>query len=306
MADVFISYASGDRERAHKMASALEARGWTVWWDRKLIVGQSYDQVIEQELEIAKSVVVLWSKNAVVSEWVKNEAAVAAERGILVPALIDDVKLPLEFRRRQTADLINWDGEPTHGGFLALCDGIALKGAGAVTDSPPQSVHPAPPAPTVVRPNRTWILGAIALLVVMASAFGVYWGLMRKPQTSVSNEAGTPGVEESVESADPVAGAEESVEIADSVAGTYDGDVIADSQGGSQTDVAVTITKVGKRRVKVTSDYERLGEVELELSRDGNVISGTGGEATLSLDMEQTPPRLAYNPGGVVYAGQRR
>lgn len=305
MADVFISYASGDRERAHKMASALEARGLTVWWDRKLIVGQSYDQVIEQELEIAKSVVVLWSKNAVVSEWVKNEAAVAAERGILVPALIDNVKLPLEFRRRQTADLVNWNGEPTHAGFIALCDGIALKADGVATVSPQQSVHPAPSAPTGFSRNRAWILGAIAL-IVMASVFGVYWGLMRKTQTPVSEEAGTPAVEESVEVADSVAETEESVEIADSVTGTYDGEVVADSQGGSRTDVAVTITKVGKRRVKVTSDYERLGEVELELSRDGNVINGTGGEATLSLDMDQTPPRLAYNPGGVAYAGQKR
>ena len=107
MTDVFISYASEDRERARTLASSLEARGWFVWWDRKIIAGQTFDQVIEQELETAKSVVVLWSKDSVSSEWVKNEAAAAAERGVLVPALIDAVKLPLEFRRRQTTDLVN-------------------------------------------------------------------------------------------------------------------------------------------------------------------------------------------------------
>lgn len=299
MADVFISYASGDRERAHKMASALEARGLSVWWDRKLIVGQSYDQVIEQELEIARSVVVLWSKDAVLSEWVKNEAAVAAERGILVPALIDDIKLPLEFRRRQTANLVNWNGDPSHSGFLALCDGIALKAADAGTALPRQAGRP---ASSGFRLTRPLILSAVAVLAI-ASAAGVYWGLMRETQPSVSNEVGTvsnevktSGVTESVETAD----------IADSVAGTYYGDVVADSQGGSRTDVTVTITRVGKRRVRVTSDYERLGEVEVELSKAGNVIQSSGGEATLSLDMDTTPPRLAYNPGGVVYAGQKR
>src|SRR5882672_9927210 len=109
MTDVFISYASEDRERARNVASALQACGWSVWWDRNIITGQAFDQVIEHELETAKTIVVLWSMDSISSEWVKNEAAMVAERGVLVPALIDNVKLPLEFRRRQTADLIGWE-----------------------------------------------------------------------------------------------------------------------------------------------------------------------------------------------------
>ena len=46
---------------------------------------------------------------------------------MLVPALIGSVKLPLEFRRKQTADLIGWDGEPSHSGFQALCEGISAR-----------------------------------------------------------------------------------------------------------------------------------------------------------------------------------
>jgi hypothetical protein len=72
MTDVFVSYASEDRERVRKLASALETRGWSVWWDRKIIAGQTFDQVIEHEIETAKSVVVLWSKVSISSEWVKN------------------------------------------------------------------------------------------------------------------------------------------------------------------------------------------------------------------------------------------
>jgi len=125
MADVLISYASEDRERAGKLASVLSAHGWSVWWDRKIIAGQAFDSAIERELESAKSVVVLWSKHSIESEWVKNEASVAVERGVLVPALIDEVKLPLEFRRKQTADLTGWQGDPLHGGLQSLCEGIA-------------------------------------------------------------------------------------------------------------------------------------------------------------------------------------
>lgn len=68
MSDIFISYAHEDRERAKNMAAALEARGWSVWWDRKIITGQTYDQVIENELDAAKAVVVLWSQHSVGSE----------------------------------------------------------------------------------------------------------------------------------------------------------------------------------------------------------------------------------------------
>jgi TIR domain len=87
MADVFISYANENRDTARKLAASLEARGWSVWWDRKIQAGQTFDQVIERELETARCVIVLWSKESISSEWVKNEAALAAERGVLVPAL---------------------------------------------------------------------------------------------------------------------------------------------------------------------------------------------------------------------------
>lgn len=55
MADVFISYANEDRERAEQLASALEARSWSVWWDRGVIPGERFDDVIQRELEAAKS-----------------------------------------------------------------------------------------------------------------------------------------------------------------------------------------------------------------------------------------------------------
>jgi TIR domain len=60
MTDIFLSYASEDRERAGKLATALEGRGWSVWWDRNIIAGATFDEVIEHELETAKSVIVLW------------------------------------------------------------------------------------------------------------------------------------------------------------------------------------------------------------------------------------------------------
>jgi hypothetical protein len=184
MTDVFISYASEDRERARNLASALETRGWSVWWDRKIIAGQTFDQVIEHELETAKCVVVLWSRNSIISEWVKNEAAVAAERGVLVPALIDDVKIPLEFRRKQTADLVNWDGAPSHNGFQALCDGVASKTNTNITDVAPRQPDTAPRSGFGW--HGRWALVAIAAiaiagLITILFKAGVFDGSVKQP-----------------------------------------------------------------------------------------------------------------------------
>lgn len=108
MSDIFISYASKDREHAKALAGALESNGWSVWWDREIPFGKSFDEVIEENLAVARCVIVIWSNNSISSEWVKNEAREARVRHLLIPVLVDDVKLPLEFRDVQTANLIGW------------------------------------------------------------------------------------------------------------------------------------------------------------------------------------------------------
>jgi NAD(P)-dependent dehydrogenase (short-subunit alcohol dehydrogenase family) len=80
MADIFVSYASADRDRAKALAEALATQGWSVWWDRTIPPGRQFDEVIEEELAAAGCVVVLWSKASVASSWVKTEAADARDR----------------------------------------------------------------------------------------------------------------------------------------------------------------------------------------------------------------------------------
>jgi hypothetical protein len=124
MSDIFISYASSDREVAQKFANALEAHGWSVWWDREIPLGKTFDQVIETELNAARCVVVLWSKESAVSRWVKTEASAAADRDRLVPALIEEVAIPLEFKRIQTAMLLDWDGDNGNPEFHRLVQAV--------------------------------------------------------------------------------------------------------------------------------------------------------------------------------------
>ena len=123
--NIFISYASPDRPTAEALAKALMKEGWSVWWDRTIPPGKSFDEVIEAALSAAKCVIVLWSRASVASDWVKVEASDAAKRKILIPALIEEVTIPLEFRRIQSASLVDWRGASPHPGFDALVGSVA-------------------------------------------------------------------------------------------------------------------------------------------------------------------------------------
>ncbi|MCZ6683567.1 MAG: toll/interleukin-1 receptor domain-containing protein [Planctomycetota bacterium] len=100
MADIFLSYSSDDRERVIPLVEALTRDGYSVWWDRDIRPGPSFDREIEAAINEAKCIVVLWSASSVDSEWVRNEVEEGVRRGLLVPAVIDDVLPPLAYRRR--------------------------------------------------------------------------------------------------------------------------------------------------------------------------------------------------------------
>jgi formylglycine-generating enzyme required for sulfatase activity len=126
MSDIFISYANADRGKAKDIAEALVEQGFSVWWDRSILPGKTYDTVIENALDTANCIIVLWSHKSVSSDWVRTEASEGKQRGILIPVLIErDVRIPIEFRRMQAADLIDWAGKLPHPGFDMLLNAIA-------------------------------------------------------------------------------------------------------------------------------------------------------------------------------------
>lgn len=140
MADIFISYAREDARAAQRLAAALEAHGWSVFWDRRIPTGRRFDDYIAEQIGDARCVIVLWSAAAIASEWVVEEAAEGRHRNILAPALIETVKAPpFGFRHRQAADLVGRQGEDAHEGFKRLmADVAALLGppAGPASEEP--------------------------------------------------------------------------------------------------------------------------------------------------------------------------
>ena len=111
MADVFVSYARSDRARVAPLVAALEAQGWTVWWDPQIAAGQDFDRQIAAELKAASVVLVVWTPKSVESRWVRGEARDGAERGVLVPVRFENAELPIDVRALHTTELDSWKGD---------------------------------------------------------------------------------------------------------------------------------------------------------------------------------------------------
>jgi hypothetical protein len=125
MSDIFISYASEERDRVLPLVNALEKTGWSVFWDRTIPAGKTWRQVIGSEIRACRSVLVVWTEHSITSEWVLEEAETGKRRGILIPVLLDNVEPPFGFGNIQAANLAAWKGETSSLAFTHLIADIA-------------------------------------------------------------------------------------------------------------------------------------------------------------------------------------
>ncbi len=145
MSEIFISYARSTAPLAQQVAEALRELGYGVWRDDELPAHRAYGEVIEERLKSAKAVVVVWSAEAVRSQWVRSEADRARADGKLVQLSIDGAPLPMPFDQVQCADLAGWRGEASAPGWRKVAASIA-----DLTGGPGRAPGPAartPPAP---------------------------------------------------------------------------------------------------------------------------------------------------------------
>ncbi|HEU4650045.1 MAG TPA: TIR domain-containing protein [Croceibacterium sp.] len=146
--DIFISYSRDDREIARRFASALESEGFRVWWDAALHSGETFDEVIEEQLRAARAVVVLWSPRSVKSRWVRAEATLADRRNKLVPAIIEPCDRPIIFELAHTIDLSHWSGDREDSAWQRFGSDLARlvrRSANGKAPSVEPAAEPAPP-----------------------------------------------------------------------------------------------------------------------------------------------------------------
>ena len=109
MAEIFISYAPEDREQAERLAEEIRATGLTVWRSRDQASGDR--QVLQEQIDEARAVIVLWTPASVRNRLVADEASEAEQQRKFVPIRIGDCRPPLGFRGYQHQDMSRWRGD---------------------------------------------------------------------------------------------------------------------------------------------------------------------------------------------------
>lgn len=169
MSDIFVSYKAEDQRRVRPLVDALEAEGLSVWWDAEIGGGAAWRQSIEEELDAARCVIVIWSKRSAAPEgaFVHDEASRAMERRVYLPVKIDNVRPPLGFGERQALPLSRWRGNRADSRYQAL-----LHAARAIMDGK------SPPVPTFAvhaGVDRRLVLAGGVAAVAAAGVGGWLW-----------------------------------------------------------------------------------------------------------------------------------
>lgn len=191
MADVFLSYAREDTARAEQVAKGLQAAGLEVFWDTEIPPGTTWADYIEQKLSVCKALIVMWSEHSTKSQWVREEARMGRDKGVLIPVMIDASQPPFGFGEVQAANLANWNGEADNPNWRRFVDAVMRA---TNTQARPQPAPMAPPraapppqqapqaawstSPAAAKkaggiPVWAWVAGAVVATVVVLGVIGM-------------------------------------------------------------------------------------------------------------------------------------
>lgn len=110
--DVFVSYASEDKEMAQSLADALKRSGFRVSWRPESKTDKG-DPLAQQQFGVAEAhaVVLVWSKSASRAGDIETDTRVAMRRKTLIPIRLDKTPLPGNLASISAEDFAKWEGE---------------------------------------------------------------------------------------------------------------------------------------------------------------------------------------------------
>ena len=100
--------------------------------------------------------------------------------------------------------------------------------------------------------------------------------------------------------------AEKRPDLADALAGTYDGAVTSDARGSSRGSVAVTVTRVGRNQINISSDYARIPDMVAGLENASGTILSTTRGITIVVDRNRDGDKLDLSAADLTFLGRRR
>lgn len=183
MVDIFISYSRDNQRDVRLLADKSRALGYSVWWDEELPPHKSYGDVITEKIGMAKAAIVVWSRTAVASEWVRAEADIARNQKKLIQSALDETPPPLPFNQIQFVMLDDWRGEDDHTGWRKIRESLSElcgpPGDAAAAAEPAYTMPAAPPPepepewPEEEEPDRKNRLPLLAGIGAAAAAVAV-------------------------------------------------------------------------------------------------------------------------------------
>jgi serine/threonine-protein kinase len=184
--DVFVSYKAEDRARLRPLIAALEAEGFTVWWDTHIGGGANWREDIQEHLDAAKCVIVVWSRRSVGTDgdFVRDEASRARKRGAYLPIRLDPVEPPLGFGEVQAISLKGWKGDRADPRFLAIAEAVRRRIAGEDIAHVDLGTH------GHAMSRRTLVLGSAASATALAATGG--WLLLKSSTANAKRIAVLP------------------------------------------------------------------------------------------------------------------
>ncbi len=191
---VMISASSEDRGDAEQICQLLEQQGIDCWIaPRDVVPGRDYGEQIIAAIEATPVMVVVLSKHANASVFVKNEVERAvANRKIVIPFRIEDVKLSkaleLFISRSQWIDA--WEASMADSvGKLATAIRTTRSDQGTETIPGPEPILPLSPPR-----KRTWAVAGLALFALLLCSALLY-ALASYRWMEQTHVAATPTVE---------------------------------------------------------------------------------------------------------------
>ena len=210
-----MSYSRDDLERVQKIAEAIQREGYDLWWDADLPPHRSYGDMIQEKIDGAKAVIVVWSEEATKSEWVRAEADMARNQRKLIQTSIDDGMPPLPFNQIQYASLSDWDGESDHPAWRKVLISLSEL-TGSVPTSAPTSApspgtapktetapEPAPPLSPEPEEKSNQLPLIISLVSLVAVAGLVAWIILGDDKNADTNPQTNTEVAEATDPTPP-------------------------------------------------------------------------------------------------------
>ncbi|MBK8020539.1 MAG: toll/interleukin-1 receptor domain-containing protein [Chloroflexi bacterium] len=90
MAQLFISYSRQDIEFARYLRGLLQAAGFEVWMDERLVPSTQWWRMLEEQIKASSALIVVMSPSSAESRWVEREILVAENSNMAIfPLLLD-------------------------------------------------------------------------------------------------------------------------------------------------------------------------------------------------------------------------